>query len=339
MRAIIIDAPGNIRVGSLPDPEPQPDELLIRVEACGICGTDLHLIDGDSPLARYPLVPGHEFAGEVVALGSNVASKGEADLSIGSRVVIEPNLYCGHCESCRAGHENLCLNYKAIGVTTNGALAEYVVVPASKAYVVPEAISLREAALVEPISCAVHGMHSLNPRSGDTALIVGAGTMGMLLLQLLLRGGASRVAMVDINAQRLVRAEQLGATCTYTTIKQALLDEPRGFHCVIDATGVPAVIEQAFMAVKRGGKFMIFGVAPAEASVSFSPFRIYNEEITIVGSMAVLFSFQAALDLLCGGIITTEAMLTSALPLEDFQKALNMVRQGEGIKTLILPNA
>jgi NADPH2:quinone reductase len=340
MRAVIIDAPGNIRVGSMPDPTPHPDELVIRVEACGICGTDLHLIDGDSPLARYPLVPGHEFAGEVVALGSNIArhNGSEASVKVGSRVAVEPNIYCGHCESCRTGHENLCLNYAAIGVTTNGALAEYVTVPASKVYLLPDTISLREAALIEPISCAVHGMHSLNPKSGDTVLIVGAGTMGMLLLQLILRGGASRVAVVDLNVQRLARAEQLGATHTYTTIRQALTDEPRGFNCVIDATGVPAVIEQAFLAVKRGGKFMIFGVAPSDASVALSPFRIYNEEITIVGSMAVLFSFQAALDLVSGGVIDTQAMLTSMLPLEDFSQALSLVRNGEGVKTLILPN-
>jgi len=341
MRAVIIDAPGNIRVGSVPDPTPHPDEVVVRVEACGICGTDLHLIDGDSPLARYPLVPGHEFAGEVVALGDNIArcSENEAGVKVGSRVAIEPNLYCGRCESCRTGHENLCLNYKAIGVTTNGALAEYVTVPAAKAYVLPDTLSLHEAALIEPLSCAVHGMHSLNPRSGDTALIVGAGTMGMLLLQLIQRGGASRVAMVDLNERRLALAEQLGATRTYTDLLQALADEPLGFNCVIDATGVPAVIERAFMAVKRGGKFMIFGVAPSEASISLSPFRIYNEEISVIGSMAVLFSFQPALDLLNGGIIDTRAMLTSALPLEDFQQALSQVRHGEGVKTLILPNA
>jgi NADPH2:quinone reductase len=341
MRAIIIDTPGNVRVGRVPDPTPQADELVIRVEACGICGTDLHLIDGDSPLARYPLVPGHEFAGEVVALGSNIAQRngsGEEDIRIGSRVAVDPNMPCGHCEFCRTGHENLCLHYAGVGVTTNGGFAEYVTVPASRAYVLPDSISLREAALIEPVSCAVHGMHNLNPRSGDTFLIVGAGTMGLLLMQLALRGGASRVAMVDVNTQRLVRAEQLGATRTYASIQQALTDEPRGFNCVIDATGVAAAIEQAFMAVKRSGKFMMFGVAPYNACVSLSPFRIYNEEITIVGSMAVLFSFQAAIDLISGGVIDTQAMLTAALPLEEFQQALSMVRRGEGIKTQILPN-
>lgn len=337
MRAAIFDAPGKVRVGTVPDPTPQPDEVVIRVEACGICGTDLHLLDGDSPFARYPLVPGHEFAGEVVALGGDSARA--SGLSVGSRVAVEPNLYCGYCDACRTGHENLCFNYAAIGVTANGAIAEYVAVPAAKAYQLPDTLTLREGALIEPVSCAVHGMHSLNPQSGDTCLIVGAGTMGLLLLQLMVHGGAARVAVVDVNEQRLARARELGATQTCTTIPQALTDEPRGFNCVIDATGVAAVIEQAFLAVKRGGKFMIFGVAPYEARISLSPFRIYNEEISVIGSMAVLFSFQAALDLIRGGIIRTSAMLTSALPLEDFPQALNQVRRGEGVKTTILPHA
>jgi len=340
MRAVIIDAPGIIRVDNVPDPTPRPDELLVRVGACGICGTDLHIIDGDSPLARYPIIPGHEFAGEVVAVGSDVAQRyGKENITVGSRVAVEPNLYCGYCDSCRTGHENLCLNYAALGVTTNGAVAQYVAVPVAKAYALPDNISFNEGALIEPVSCAVHGMHILNPRSGDTFLIVGAGTMGVLLLQLAVRGGASRVAMVDVNAQRLALAEQLGPTRTYSDIKQALKDEPLGFNCVIDATGVAPVIENAFMAVKRGGKLLIFGVASNEARISLSPFRIYNDEITIIGSMAVLFSFQAALDLISSGVINTEAMLTKALPLQDFLEALDMVRYGKGVKTQILPNA
>jgi len=340
MRAVIIDAPGIIRVDNVPDPTPRPDEVLVRVGACGICGTDLHIIDGDSPLARYPIIPGHEFAGEVVAVGSDVAQRyGKENITVGSRIAVEPNLYCGYCDSCRTGHENLCLNYAALGVTTNGAVAQYVTVPVAKAYALPDNMSFREGALIEPVSCAVHGMHILNPRSGDTFLIVGAGTMGVLLLQLAVRGGASRVAMVDVNAQRLALAEQLGPTRTYSDIKQALKDEPLGFNCVIDATGVAPVIENAFMAVKRGGKLLIFGVASNEARISLSPFRIYNDEITIIGSMAVLFSFQAALDLISTGVINTEAMLTKALPLQDFLEALDMVRYGKGVKTQILPNA
>src|SRR6266446_3795678 len=341
MRAAIIDKPGSVRVGSVPDPTPKPDELIIRVGACGICGTDLHIAQGEFPPTPYPIVPDHEFAGEVVAVGSNVPQgigTKATKMTAGTRVAVDPSLFCGHCEFCRTGHGNLCLNWGAIGDTVDGAFAEYVRVPAANAYVLPENLSFREAALIEPVSCAVHGMHRLNPQSGDTFLIVGAGTMGLILLQLAVRGGASKVAMVDLNTQRLQRATTLGASDTQTDINKLLEGEPLGFDCVIDVTGVARAMEGAFAAVKRGGKFLIFGVAPQEARISLSPFRIYNDEISVLGSMAVLFSFGPAVNLISGGVLNTKALLTTALPLEDFPNALNMVRKGEGVKTQILPN-
>lgn len=341
MRAVIIDKPGEVRVGNVPDPKPEPDELIIRVGACGICGTDLHISEGEFPPTPYPIVPGHEFAGEVVAVGNNVRKRigtKDTNITVGTRVAVDPSLYCGHCVFCRTGHGNLCLHWNAIGDTVNGAFAEYVTVPAANAYVLPDHVSFREAALIEPVSCAVHGIHRLEPKLGDSMLIVGAGTMGLLLLQLVLRGGASRAAMMDLNTQRLVLAEKLGAYRTATSIDELIEIEPLGFDCVVDATGVPAAIDMAFKAVKRGGKFMMFGVAPDEARVALSPFRIYNDEITIVGSMAVLNSYQQAVDLVSGGAINTQIMLTEAFPLEEFPHALDLVRQGKGIKTQILPN-
>ncbi|HWS83004.1 MAG TPA: zinc-dependent alcohol dehydrogenase family protein [Ktedonobacteraceae bacterium] len=341
MRAAIIETPGTIRVGTISDPTPQPDELVIRVGACGICGTDLHIAAGEFPPAPYPIVPGHEFAGEVVAVGSNVAQRfgtSTMGIGVGTRVAVDPSLYCGHCTFCRTGHGNLCLTWAAIGVTVNGAFAEYVTVPAANAYVLPDTISYREAALIEPLSCAVHGMHKLNAQVGDSILIIGAGTMGLILLQLALHVGASRAAILDLNTQRLARAEKLGVHRTYTSMERLLADEPLGFDCVIDATGIPAAMEAAFEAVKRGGKFLIFGVAPSEARISLSPFRIYNDEITILGSMAILFSFEAAANLISNGVINTKALLTQAPPLEAFSDALDRVKRGEGVKTQILPN-
>src|SRR5438067_8539469 len=155
MRAVVIDAPGRIRVDNVPDPTPRPNEVLVRVGACGICGTDLHIIDGDSPLARYPVIPGHEFAGEVVAVGYDIAESngnGETNITVGSRVAVDPNLYCGHCDSCRTGHENLCLNYAALGVKTKGTIAQYVAERIASAYVLSNTNSLCEGALIELIS-------------------------------------------------------------------------------------------------------------------------------------------------------------------------------------------
>ncbi|GHO42388.1 zinc-dependent alcohol dehydrogenase family protein [Ktedonospora formicarum] len=338
MRAVIIDKPGTVHVGEIADPTPKPDELIIKVGACGICGTDLHIMDGEFPPTPYPIVPGHEFAGEVVAVGSDIQANNGKKFTVGTRVAVDPSLYCGHCSFCRAGHGNLCQEWNAIGDTVSGAFAEYVAVPAANAYEIPQHVSFREAALIEPVSCAVHGIHRLEPRLGDSMLIVGAGTMGLLLLQLALRGGASRVAMLDLNTDRLALAEQLGSYRTATDVADLLAIEPLGFDCVIDATGVPKAIEAAFRAVKRGGKFMVFGVAPSEARIALSPFSIYNDEITIVGSMAILHSYQQAVDLVSGGAINTKAMLTEAFPLEKFSHALELVRQGKGLKTQILPN-
>jgi len=251
MRAVIIDKPGEIRVGSISDPTPQPDELIIRVGACGICGTDLHIAQGEFPPTPYPIVPGHEFAGEIVAVGTNIPQgSGAKKIAVGTRVAVDPSLFCGKCVFCRNGQGNLCQNWGAIGDTVDGAFAEYVAVPAANAYPLPEHISFREAALIEPVSCAVHGIHRLAPKLGDSILITGAGTMGLLLLQLALRGGASRVTAVDLNAQRLVMAEKLGANRTTANVDKALEAEPLGFDCVIDATGVPAAIEAALQAVK-----------------------------------------------------------------------------------------
>jgi len=333
MRAAIIDKPGEVRVGIIEDPTPGDGQLVVRVGACGVCGTDLHIADGEFPPTPYPIVPGHEFAGEVAAVGAGVT-----DFREGMRVAVDPSLFCGHCEFCRRNRGNLCQNWGAIGDTVNGAFAEYVAVPAKNAYLLPDKISLREAALIEPLSCAVHGIHRLDPRLGDTVLIVGAGTMGLLLLQLALRGGASRVAMLDLNTRRLDVAETLGAARTATEIEALIEHEPLGFDCVIDATGVPRAIETAFGAVRRGGKLMIFGVAPGDASVSLSPFRIYNDEITVVGTMALLFTFAHAIDLLQAGAVDARAMLTHGLSLDEFPVALDTVRSGEGVKVQVLPN-
>lgn len=333
MHAAIIDQPKQIRVGTVPDPSPGQEQIVVRVGACGICGTDLHIADGEFPPTPYPIVPGHEFAGEVVAVGSGVEG-----ISEGTRVAVDPSLFCGYCEFCRRGRGNLCLNWGAIGDTVDGAFAEYVTAPAANAYELPPDLSFREAALIEPVSCAVHGIHRLAPRMGDSILIVGAGTMGLILLQLALSGGASRVAVADVNVRRLPLAEQLGATETDASVEALRESEPLGFDCVIDATGHPRAIAAAFDAVGRGGKLLVFGVAPNEATVSLSPFRIYNDELTVLGSMAVLHSFGPAIDLIVGGVVDASALLTHTFELPGFPDAIESVRHGEGVKTQVLPN-
>lgn len=297
-----------------------------------MCGTDVHIAEGEFPPTPYPIVPGHEFAGQVVAVGPDVQ-----DLDVGAHVAVDPSLFCGHCDYCRVQRGNLCSNWGAIGDTVDGAFAQLVRAPARNAYELPEGTSLQVGALVEPLACAVHGVRRMQVEPGDSVLVTGAGTMGLLLVQLLLRDGAARVAVVDRNERRLEVARSLGATATETSVAAAS-ELDGGFDAVVDATGVPQVVQEGLDAVRRGGKMMIFGVTPEDARVSVSPFRFYNDEITLVGSMAVLFTFQPAIELLRAGAIALEPLLTHTFPLNEFGEALDTMRRGEGVKVQVLPN-
>ena len=232
MRALVLDHPGSFRVTEVPDPTPQATDIVVRVECCGICGTDLHILAGEFPPTPYPITPGHEFAGTVVARGADV----RPDLPIGARVAVDPSLYCGYCRKCRAGRDNLCENWAAIGDTVNGAFAEFVAVPAVNAYQLPDHLDAQYGAMVEPLACAVHGVRRLGPVFGDPVVVIGAGTMGLMMLQLLLHAGAGPVAVVDRVSERLEVARKLGAAQAVTDA--SALDEAR-FGVAVDATGAP----------------------------------------------------------------------------------------------------
>jgi 2-desacetyl-2-hydroxyethyl bacteriochlorophyllide A dehydrogenase len=302
------------------------------VGACGICGTDVHIADGEFPPTPYPIIPGHEFAGRVVARGAGVPAGWRDD----ERVAVDPSLFCGYCPACRGGRGNLCANWNAIGDTVNGAFAEYVAVPAANAYRIPDSVDDAQAALIEPLSCAVHGLRRIGPVIGEDILLTGAGTMGLLLLQLLNRAGARSVNVVDRKAARLQAAKTLGAASAAEDV--AALDR-RMFGVAVDATGAPAAIEACFRSLDRGGRLLIFGVTNGDAMVSLSPFRIYNDEITVLGSMAVLNSFGAATDLMAAGVIDTAPLLGPPFGLAEFPDALASVRAGEGIKIQVVPGS
>src|ERR1700734_4134100 len=302
MQAVIWQAPGQLTITEAADPVPQPGELIVQVGTCGICGTDLHVADGEFPPTPYPIIPGHEFAGRIVARGAGVPG----DWPEGARVAVDPSLFCGHCPACRAGRGNLCANWNALGTTVNGAFAEYVAVPAVNAYLLPDGVDDGQGALIKPLSCAVHGLRRLAPVLGQDVLLTGAGTMGLLLLQLLNDAGARSVSVVDRKAARLTVAKAVGA---------------------------------AGGATDRGGRLLIFGVASEDARVSLSPFRIYNDEITVLGSMAVLNSFGAAADLMTAGLVETSPLLGPPFALDQFPEALESVRRGDGIKIQVAPAA
>jgi 2-desacetyl-2-hydroxyethyl bacteriochlorophyllide A dehydrogenase len=327
MRAVLLAEPGSSEVAELPDPTPEPDEVIVAVDACGICGTDLHIYDGHFVPTPYPIVPGHEFCGEVVALGDGVEG-----VEAGTYVAVDPSLYCGRCRPCRRGRGNLCADWGAIGDTVDGAFAEYVRVPAANAYELPAAVPRSWGTIVEPLSCAVHAADRLRMVAGDEVLIYGAGTMGLLLAQLLRYAGAARVDLVDRNPDRLLTAREVGDEVG--TDPSELTG--RRWDVVVDASGATAALEDGLTRVRRGGTFLVFGVAPADAAARFSPFSVYNDEISIIGSMAVLHSFDRAVDLLALGAVDPSALLTHRLPLEEYEAGIAAVRAGDGLKVQLV---
>ena len=244
MKAVVFNAPETLAIDTISDPTCAPDEVVVKVAHSGICGTDIHIYRNEY-LSEFPLIPGHEFSGEIVEIGKAVTG-----YSIGERVVVDPNLYCGHCDFCRNEQANHCANWQGVGVTRSGGFAEYVNVPAKAVYRIPESMTHTQASFVEPLACVVWAMKRIRVNPADRILIIGSGPMGILLLQALRHGGASQITMVDKQQPRLDMATQFGAS-------QAVVADPdhhdhlrelvpHGYDLVIDATGVPAVIESAF---------------------------------------------------------------------------------------------
>jgi 2-desacetyl-2-hydroxyethyl bacteriochlorophyllide A dehydrogenase len=335
MRAVIVEKPGEVRVDEVPDPEVGPKDVLVKVAACGICGTDIHIIDGEFPPTIYPIIPGHEFGGTVVAVGGEVVG-----IKVGDRVGVDPTLNCGECYFCQRGQGNLCERWNAVGVGHQpGGFAECVAVPERTIYPIPEDMPFQAAALIEPVSCVVHGMHLLLPKPGDSYVIYGAGPMGLQNAQVARFNGARTVAIIDINPKRLDIARSFGFNVLGTSLDEVRHVAPRGFDNVIEATGKTKVAERAIDAVIRRGKLLLFGVCPPGEKAAYDAFKIYNEEITIIGTMAVLNSYGPAIDVINAGAIDVDKMVTHTLPLSDFCQAVDLVRRGEGLKVQIDPSA
>jgi 2-desacetyl-2-hydroxyethyl bacteriochlorophyllide A dehydrogenase len=328
VRAAVISA-DSVTVETVPDPAPGPRDVVVKVAGCGICGTDLHIAEGEFA-PTLPIVPGHEFAGEVVALGTDVTG-----LRVGDQVAVDPSLYCHECHYCRTGHDNLCERWGAIGVSVAGGAAEFAVAPMANCVRLPDSVVPADAALIEPLSCAVRGFDVLAPSLADNYLIYGAGTMGLMMMELAKRAGAGSVSMVDLNPARLETATELGCTAAVTSADE--LDRPRGWENVIDCTGVVAAIEDGLERVAPAGTFQQFGVSAEGAKASFSPYRIYNKEIRIVGSMAVLHSYERAAALFAEGALRPEVMISDRLPLEQYPAALEQFRKGIGRKIQVCP--
>ncbi len=323
MQAARILEPLKTDVATLDEPPVGPDDVKIQVRAAGICGTDIHILKGEYALARFPMVPGHEFSGEVVEVGTNVTR-----YKPGDRVTADPNIPCNRCENCQRNQPNQCLNLKVIGVTRDGAFAEYVTAPEAVVFPIGD-LSYRLAALIEPLACVVWGLQRVQIQAGDRVLVFGAGPMGCMLAQAVGVAGASVVDITDVVPWRLSVAEEMGVSHALLSddlpnhVKQTT---PQGYDVVVDASGVPAVIAQTLAYARPRGKIWVFGVAPDNATAPFSPYDVFRKDLSIIGSFAVNRTFNEAIMMINSGKLNLEPLVSHELPIAEFQNGLQLAQ-------------
>lgn len=330
MKAARINQPGQMEMIDIPVPVPAENEVVVRVMASGICGTDIHIFRGEY-LGSYPVIPGHEFAGVVEKVGSLVTR-----YQPGDRVAVEPNISCNNCVNCLNNRQNFCAHWQGVGVTRPGGMAQYVVVPENAAFDIGD-LPFEQGAFVEPLSCVIHGMQRLDMGLADHAAILGAGPIGLLILKIARLQGARRVVMVDKNPRRAEFALQTGADEVFTSLDSLPQDE---FDVVIDASGALPVMARTLNYVRYGGKVLLFGVPPAGKEMSIEAFKIFRKGLTILSSYTSVRNSYQAVELLKSGRVAVDDLVSHRLPLDQFQKGIETIEKGQDNvkKVLILPN-
>lgn len=343
MQALVLTEYKHLEILSVPDPAPGAGEVLIAVKACGICGSDVHGMDGSTGRRRPPIVMGHEAAGTIAAVGPQVTK-----WRVGDRVTFDSTIYCGTCEHCRRGEVNLCNHRRVLGVSCEdysqpGAFAEHVVVPERILYRLPDALSFEEAALIEPFTIAFHAVRRRAPQLNDSALIIGCGMIGLALLQTARLAGFGRIVAVDTASDRLAQAKALGADEVVNTSGGSGLDRlleitgKRGFDHAFEAVGVAATIDLAVRAVRKGGCVTLVGnVSP---TVPLPLQLVVTREISLLGSCASAGEYPACLDMMARGAITAKPLLSAVAPLTEGASWFNRLyaREAGLLKVILTP--
>jgi L-iditol 2-dehydrogenase len=345
MKALLLSQYNQLDIADLPAPVPDVDEILVRVAACGICGSDVHGFDGTSGRRIPPIVMGHEAAGVVAAAGPGVSK-----FKPGDRVTFDSTVYCGQCEFCLKGEINLCNNRQVIGVSCGdyrraGAFAEYVVVPQRIAYHLPEALAFQEAAMLEAVSVALHGVRVSEMKGGETVLVIGAGMIGLLTLQAAKAAGASRVLVADIDQSRLKTAKGVGADETLLLSGSELTREVlrrtggRGVDLVLEAVGREETIAASIASVRKGGTVTLIGNISPEVKIPLQV--VVSRQIRLQGSCASCGEYPQAMELLANGQIQVKQLITAVAPLRDGPQWFARLHAGEPnlMKVVLDPGA
>lgn len=331
MRATRLNAVGEIATAEIPEPEPGPGEVLIRVEAAGICGTDRHLYKGEFP-CRPPVTLGHEFAGRVIGNGPGSA------IPEGTLVACDPNTWCGTCGPCLRGRVNLCANNVATGIHRDGGFAEYAAFPAHKAIALPPALDPQQAAFCEPLSCTLHGVDIGAPRPGERVIVVGGGVIGLLAVQLARLAGADTLLLTR-NAAKRTLAEDLGATASAATPGEALGLWPGGADLVIECAGVPETVSGAAALTRAGGRIVVLGVLPQGLPVPIEPFDLLFREIQMHFAFLNPFAQARAAELIVGGSVSVAPLISRSLTLAEAAGAIAGDPLPGEVKVMVLPGS
>lgn len=329
MRAVQLQAVGQIEMVEVSDPAPAPGDVLVRVRAAGICGTDRHLFKGEFPCAP-PVTLGHEFAGEVIARGSGVS------LPLGTMVTCDPNIACGTCDQCLRGRVNLCARNIAIGIHRDGGFAEMAVIPAHRAIPVPD-LHPHHAAFAEPLACTLHGVDLGAPLPGERVIVLGGGVIGLLAVQLARLAGAE-VMLVTRHPAKRDLALQIGAARTAATEAEARALLPQGADLVQECAGVAETVEMAPRLTRSGGRVVILGVMPQGQKIRIEPFDLLFREIQLLHSFINPFTQGRAAAMLSAGQVDVAPLISRIIPLSEAPAAIaNPAAPGE-VKVLVVPN-
>jgi L-iditol 2-dehydrogenase len=327
MKAGRLLAVERFEVVDLDPPTPGHGEVVLRVAAAGICGTDRHLLRGEFP-CRPPVTLGHELSGEVVALGEGVTG-----LAAGDPVSCDPNIACGACRPCLRGRVNLCERLVAVGVHRDGGFAEFVAVPAHRLLPLPPGLALRDAALAEPLACCLHAFDIAAPIAGERALVLGGGVIGLLCAQLALLAGAETLVATRSPARRRL-AEGLGAA-TAASAAEAHAIWPGGADLVLECAGVAETAREAPLCAARGGRVILFGVLPRGEIVAFEPFDLLFREVDLRAAFLNPFTQGRALELLAAGRVRAGPLVTREAGREELPRLLSEAPGPAEVKTLV----
>ncbi|MFB3895634.1 MAG: alcohol dehydrogenase catalytic domain-containing protein [bacterium] len=324
MRAAVYTKKEVIEIKDIPDPKPNADEIVLKVLGCGVCGTDQHIFMGEVPLARPPVVLGHEFVGEIVELGKEVT-----EFKIGDWICADPLSPCGHCISCQEAKYNHCSNIIINGYHITGGFAPYSKINRKQAYPIAKQLGIKAGIIAEPLACVLHGYDLLSPLAGSDVLILGAGPIALLWTQMLKYTPIRQIVQAEVIEARCKAAKKYGADIVFNTSDKKVWKEiknqfPQGFHYVIDVTGNPDAVAEGMNLIRKYGTFMVFGVSPENGRVPFSPYEMFANEIKIIGAKMPPFTMGRAVSLLESGKIDYNGIVSHVMPMEELAHAFDM---------------